>query len=104
VDGTLSSAYDRDPSLAITNARNGRVLVHCHAGCDQQDVFAALRACGVWEGKHTPVRLSRKGDDQRPAEPDRDAAKRTEAALAIWRASQPTKGTLAESYLHSRGL
>jgi hypothetical protein len=29
---------------------------------------------------------------------------RTEAALAIWRASRPAKGTLVESYLASRGI
>jgi putative DNA primase/helicase len=34
---------DRDPSLSIDYAKNGKVLVCCHAGCDQRDVIAALR-------------------------------------------------------------
>jgi DNA primase len=38
---------DRDPSLAITDSRDGKVLVRCHAGCDQRDVIAALRARGL---------------------------------------------------------
>ena len=35
---------DRAPSLSITDATGGKVLVRCHAGCDQRDVIAALRA------------------------------------------------------------
>lgn len=37
---------DRHPSLSIGVA-NGRVLVHCHAGCAQAAVLAALRAHGL---------------------------------------------------------
>jgi putative DNA primase/helicase len=39
---------DRNPSLAISE-QGGRVLVHCHAGCDQRDVIDAIKAIGVWE-------------------------------------------------------
>jgi putative DNA primase/helicase len=39
---------DREPSLSITDAKDGNVLVRCHAGCDQRDVIAALRMRGVW--------------------------------------------------------
>ncbi len=39
---------DRNPSLAIRD-HDGRVLVHCHAGCAQADVVNALRARGLWE-------------------------------------------------------
>jgi hypothetical protein len=35
---------DRKPSLAITDAKDGAVLVRCHAGSDQHDVIEALRA------------------------------------------------------------
>lgn len=43
---------DAHPSLSLTE-RNGRVLAHCHAGCSQQEVIAALRDLGLWaqEGK-----------------------------------------------------
>src|SRR5262245_4827717 len=44
---------DRTPSLAI-HERNGRVLVHCHAGCSQADVIAALRARGLWPERERP--------------------------------------------------
>jgi putative DNA primase/helicase len=33
---------DRQPSLSIRDV-DGKVLVRCHAGCDQRDVIAALK-------------------------------------------------------------
>ena len=32
---------DRDPSLSIRDGADGRVLVHCHAGCSQDKVIAS---------------------------------------------------------------
>jgi 5S rRNA maturation endonuclease (ribonuclease M5) len=32
---------DRKPSLSINEGRDGRVLLHCHAGCSTDDVLAA---------------------------------------------------------------
>lgn len=96
---------DRAPSLSIADARDGKVLVRCHAGCDQRDVIAALRARGVWDADaRRPSRFSRKPDRPLPAEPDGDAIKRTEAALAIWRGGRSAAGTPVETYLRSRGL
>lgn len=58
---------DRTPSLSLTE-RNGRVLVHCHAGCSQEAVIAALRERGLWhEGPCGP------GSPGEPADPDRAA-------------------------------
>ncbi len=93
---------DRAPSLSIADARDGKVLVRCHAGCNQRDVIALLRARGVWEDGRKPIRFSRQPDGV--AETDSDAKRRTEAALAIWRGSQLAEGTLVETYLRSRGL
>ena len=36
------------PSLALRDDSGGRILVHCHAGCEQRAVVAALRARGLW--------------------------------------------------------
>jgi putative DNA primase/helicase len=38
---------DRSPSLAIRE-KNGVPVVHCHAGCSQKDVIAALASRGLW--------------------------------------------------------
>jgi DNA primase len=39
---------DRNPSLSIREVE-GKVLLHCHAGCSQRDVIDALKARGLWE-------------------------------------------------------
>jgi putative DNA primase/helicase len=96
---------DRAPSLGIADAKDGKVLVRCHAGCDQRDVIAALRARGAWPDTGRVAReFSRRAGRQPPAEPDCDTLKRTEAALTVWRASHPAEGTPVETYLRSRGL
>jgi hypothetical protein len=38
---------DRRPSLSLCE-RNGRILVHCFAGCTQAEVIAKLRERGLW--------------------------------------------------------
>src|SRR3954447_26341341 len=48
---------DRNPSLSIRES-DGKILVHCHAGCKQRTVIAALRVRGLW--KSQPQRLPRK--------------------------------------------
>jgi putative DNA primase/helicase len=95
---------DHEPSLSITDAKGGKVLVRCHAGCDQRQVIAALRSRGLWETKGRHEGRSPRNNGRRPAEPDPDALKRTEVALGLWQASQPAEGTPAETYLRSRGL
>jgi hypothetical protein len=42
---------DRDPSLHLGEAADGRLLVRCFAGCSQGDVIAALEARGLWPGR-----------------------------------------------------
>ena len=39
---------DNNPSLSLNDAEDGRVLVHCHAGCTQEAVVDALRELGLW--------------------------------------------------------
>jgi putative DNA primase/helicase len=39
---------DRTPSLSISEGDGGKVLFHCHAGCDQNTVIEALRRQGLW--------------------------------------------------------
>ena len=89
---------DRNPSLSIRDGSDGKVLVWCHAGCDQARVIDALRARGLWEdngrrnGRIIHPEPRRAANDQ----PDRDNAKRMELAFdsggAIcgpWRSRKP---------------
>jgi hypothetical protein len=43
---------DKTPSLSIRDAARGRVLIHCHAGCEQSSVIAALRQRGLWDADY----------------------------------------------------
>ena len=38
---------DRSPSLSVSD-KNGKILVHCFAGCSQESVIGALRDMGLW--------------------------------------------------------
>ena len=95
---------DRTPSLSIGEAEGGKVLVHCHAGCNQERVIAALKTRDIWNESRT-----------RPADcpldhvtlherSNLDDAKRTRAALALWKSAVPASGTNVETYLSSRAL
>jgi putative DNA primase/helicase len=95
---------DREPSLSIRDADDGKVLVRCHAGCDQERVIATLRSRGLWMEKG-PRRLTRPAPRAATTrQPDRDDAKRSAAALAIWQSAISADGSLVEAYLTSRGL
>ena len=42
---------DRNPSLSIREA-DGKILLHCHAGCSQRDVIDALKArVEIWKNE-----------------------------------------------------
>lgn len=106
--GTAScpSHDDRRPSLSISAGKDGKVLLHCHAGCDQAQVIDVLRSRGLWEPSDPKSGRERAYKQQPSADlaaKQRDA-KRTEVALQIWRASAPAPGTPVETYLNSRNL
>jgi DNA primase len=95
---------DRSPSLSISAGKDGKVLVRCHAGCDQRDLIAALQERGLWQTTGRASGIGLKHRRRIAEEPDADALKRSAAALAIWLASQAAEGTLVSTYLRSRGL
>ncbi|MEQ9491536.1 MAG: toprim domain-containing protein [Alphaproteobacteria bacterium] len=88
---------DRNPSLKVSDGPNG-VNVHCFAGCDWQDVRAAL---GLDSDSPKAVYY------QRPASTTGHAEKRRKhscQATSIWAESVPVGDTPAEVYLRKRGL
>jgi len=60
-----SAHDDKGPSLTITEKDDGRVLVHCFAGCDVNDVLGAV---GLTFADLYPPRVvdHRVGPDRRP--------------------------------------
>jgi putative DNA primase/helicase len=96
---------DSTPSLSLRDTSEGKVLVRCHAGCNQDQVIAYLKASDLWP--QSSQRPSRHNESRRlhvPPEPDRDDLKRSRAALFLWQTTRPAFGTLIESYLKSRGI
>jgi putative DNA primase/helicase len=95
---------DRDPSLSI-DVRGGKVLVHCHAGCRQAEVLAALSARGLWTWGGLGTRPVRAPEQQHDAKADEASDRqRTESALRIWDVTRPPEGTPVEKYLRTRGI
>jgi putative DNA primase/helicase len=95
---------DHDPSLSIGEASDGKILVHCFAGCGQAQVIDALRGRGLWATNyrhHAKITQPRQSaHDQR----DRDDAERTARALSIWHQARPGAGTIVATYLRCRGF
>jgi phage/plasmid primase-like uncharacterized protein len=105
---------DHKRSLSISE-RNGKVLVFCHAGCEQSEVIEELRALGLW-----PIpRGARRHEARKMAEAESAAPRRRErrgeaaaskddgntaAALRIWLQTEPAVKTPVEKYLRSRRI
>jgi hypothetical protein len=73
---------DGSPSLSLTE-RDGRVLVHCHAGCEQTAVIDALRARGLWPERE---RRDWTAEERREWGRRRRMAEQEAHALIAWRA------------------
>ena len=96
---------DAKPSLSICDADDGKVLVRCHAGCDQQQVIAILRSRGLWPGNgERPFTRFTSSSVDKVTWANRDDSKRSAAAQAIWVTASPSDGTSVKAYLDSRGL
>jgi len=94
---------DREPSLSIREA-DGKVLVWCHAGCDQRDVITALKDRDLWDARSAQRLRRRCRGPVAKTRRDQNQVARTAAALAIWNSAIPAKGTPVETYLAGRGL
>jgi hypothetical protein len=92
---------DHDPSLSVSDGQDGKLLIHCFAGCHQNTVWAALQARGLVE--RAEDRPAPRRRPQRP-QPVPEPSPNRDHALEIWRASQPATGTPAEDYLRGRGI
>ena len=97
--------HDRKPSLSIRDADDGKVLVRCHAGCNQE--LSSLH-CGIAVFGQRTVRTDPSAPLERryyePSQDRDDDTKRSKSALKIWQSTKPPYGTAVEKYLASRGL
>ena len=88
---------DRTPSLGVSLGRQA-ILFHCFAGCDQQNVLAALAR----EGFEAPALFSGSATTNEPE--STSTRKPSAVALRIWRDAQPLRASPAKAYLESRGI
>lgn len=95
---------DRQPSLSLADGADGRLLVKCHAGCTYDAIRAALSERGLSSGGG-PRSLGGLVRDLVAEARAREQARRSSAqAQDIWTGARPITGTLAETYLRSRGI
>ena len=79
-----SDGRDHDPSLDI-DERDGVLLVHCRAGCDQERVVAAIKARGYW-----------------PSPNGKGLARALKSVAAVWKPVPPTIDTPAPPVVHPK--
>ena len=97
----------KTPALKISDdpRKSDGIDLHCFAGCSWETVKADLARGGLlktWERKPGASWPRLKFPSQDPAAPQDD--ERQEAAKEIWQATETIEGTLAATYLESRGL
>ena len=80
---------DRDPSLSIRDADDGKVLVHCHAGCEQSVVIDELRSRGLWDNASDHCRRPATIQSSTVSTAPPDVCDRTAVALRLWRTTLP---------------
>jgi putative DNA primase/helicase len=99
-DGHGSGRGDKRPSCTIKDGdMQGRVLVHCFAGCEAGAILDALRTRGMISSADSlPETHRHLGSDRKPLpEPEPNPE-----ALRIWLAARPLERTPAETYLREQ--
>jgi hypothetical protein len=87
-------------ALTLTDGGNGRLLLHCKkSGCSFRDILASA---GIAQGSYTPPDPATIA--QREAERRAEIEKRSRQARILWDEALPITGTIAEAYLHGRGI
>ena len=93
---------DRDPSLSVS-VKDGRVLLHCFAGCGPDEVLGAVGLTWKdlrtpdWAWSPLPSRAKPKPEPEAPTPEDRARWE------ALWERAKPGHPLLAR-YLRARGL
>jgi hypothetical protein len=82
---------DKKPSLSINYAPDGKLLLHCFAGCSFEEIINATGIKCTSEKKFT---RSLKNDV-----PDNTSEKNYQRAKDIWNETIPLKGTLGENII-----
>ena len=94
---------DQHPSFSVAD-RDGKTLVHCHAGCPAERVIDALRRRGLWQGRNEVASKPRLQVHETPKYPQPDPHTRSRRAFDVWKNALSAVNTVVEIYLRSRGI
>ena len=95
---------DKNPSLSIGTGRNGKLLLTCHAGCDFRDILNALRSLGLLGDKSNDFQPTQIGEAAQRVTERANTFRRERQARELWENARTPVGTIAETYLRSRGI
>jgi len=103
---------DRSPSLSIADGADDELLVHCHAGCSQREVIAALQRLGLWPVRSDamPEATEAEKERRRKQRIGREREREIRAAYIekVWRwtwdSASPARGSPVENWLRVRGI
>jgi DNA primase len=100
---------DRTPSFTIFDGGQRFHCFGCQAGGDVVDFVVAYRGVSTAEAARqlhgdTPLPKLEAGFPPRDRRDERDKSERSDEARDIWICAQPAPGTVAETYLKSRGI
>ncbi len=93
----------RTPALSVKDGDDGKLLVHCFAGCNGTDVLAALRARGLLAGR-SDWKPDPRETERRKADDEAERRRKIDQARRCWSEAAPIAGTLAERYLRARSI
>lgn len=95
---------DQNPSFSIIDG-DDRVLVHCHAGCSQEEVIGSLKARGLWSSNDEGGLVGPIPHSSCASSPTfSSGGGSSRYCQQLWDQSEAAQGTLAEKYLGCRGL
>ncbi|MBB4326967.1 toprim domain-containing protein [Rhizobium leguminosarum] len=96
---------DRSPSLSIRDGYH-KVLVKCHAGCEQEDVIAALQDRRLWPSRDRKPGSSGSWPSLHSSKPrgDGDEVGRIDLVRRLWREAKDPRVNPVLAYLNYRGL
>jgi putative DNA primase/helicase len=96
---------DRTPSLSIREAEDGRLLLHCFAGCDWGAIRDALAARSLWPEHEGSAPCSpRAWETSHQRSPGLLSPNTLGMLQRLWRNAKPAFGTVVEVYLLSRSI
>ena len=93
---------DQHPSLSVAEGDDGRLLLHCFAGCAFEEVLDVVRDMGLAEESGGRLTPDPETVERRRTEEAAERAKRTAQARRLWAEASPIAGTLDERYLRAR--